>query len=379
MVTRRTLSPELLRSKRVIETFRKTIGADPKGVTDTWNGDICYDKSKYKGFICDTTIKEQKLLVALVNFNNYEFQGKRNQPLALRNFLENLTEIIAFHSNSNFFSGGIPLGLDQIRSLFELDLSNNNLTGPFPKEVLVATNLTFLDLRFNHLSGYLNPNVFDLDLNILFLNNNNFIGPIPPALGRTPALYVTLANNKFSGPIPSTIGDTKNTLLEILLLGNYLTGTLPYEIGFLEKATLFDASANKITGQIPHSFGCLKSINYLNMSMNQLCGPVPEPLCRLPELVNLTLSDNYITQVGPACRKLIEKKVLDVGRNCILDLPNQKSKEMCAGFFHKQPCREPANLNKIPCRFESGNEPKPVVERKLTEKPRSYAALELQG
>ncbi|KAG6421679.1 hypothetical protein SASPL_118236 [Salvia splendens] len=352
---------------------------DPKRVTDTWKGDICYDNTKYKGFICDTTIKERKLLVALVNFNNYEFQGFPHTPLALHNFLENLTEIIAFHSNSNFFSGGIPLGLDQIRSLFELDLSNNNLNGSFPNEVLVATNLTFLDLRFNHLSGPLNPRVFNLDLNILFLNNNYFTGPIPPALGQTPALYVTLANNLFTGPIPATIGNAKNTLLEILLLGNRLTGTLPYEIGLLEKATLFDASVNKITGQIPHSFGCLKSIKYLNMSMNQLCGPVPEPLCRLPRLVKLTLSDNFITQVGPACRKLIERKVLDVGRNCILDLPNQKSKEMCAGFFHKRPCQEPAYLNKIPCDLKSGKEPEPEPERKLMEKPRSYAALELQG
>lgn len=366
---------------KVIQRFRKTIGNDPLGVTKTWKGRICFDKGSYKGFICDTTISDSKIRVALVNFNNFNFTGKPDKPLALQNFLDGLTDLIVFHSNTNGFSGGVPDRINFIPSLFELDLSNNKLFGHFPPQVLTATNLTFLDLRFNNLVGKVPPEVFKLDLDVLYLNNNYFDGTIPDALGNTPSLYVTLANNKFTGPIPHTIGRTSDTLLEILLLGNNLSGCLPYEIGLLRKTTLFDASKNAITGPIPHSFGCLKSINYLNFASNKLYGTVPESLCKIKTLVKLTLSSNYITQVGPECRKLIARKVLDVSNNCILGVPNQRSKGECEAFFlTQQSCPDPKSMNTVPCHIdyhESESEPEPEdVERKLLELPRTYATLE---
>ncbi|MBS2599904.1 hypothetical protein KFY57_27745, partial [Salmonella enterica subsp. enterica serovar Typhimurium] len=80
---------------------------------------------------------------------------------------------------------------------------------------------------------------------------------IPQAtFGNTPANYITLAGNKFTGPIPSTIGRAWRTLTEVLFLKNRLTGCLPFEIGYLVKATVFDANTNILTGTIPHSYGC---------------------------------------------------------------------------------------------------------------------------
>lgn len=351
-------------------------------MTDTWNGRICADKSKYKGFICDTTISDGKIRVALVDFNGFRLRGKPSRPLALRNFLDGLTDIIVFHANSNNFTGGVPSVVDKLPTLYELDLSNNKLSGAFPPQVLAATNLTFLDLRFNSLVGKLPPAVFTLDVDVLFLNNNQFSGEIPTTIGKTPALYLTLANNLFTGTIPAAIGDTSDTLLEILLLGNKLSGCLPYQIGLLKKTTVFDASINRITGPIPHSFGCLESMQFLNLAQNELYGAVPEPLCKIKGLVKLTLSSNYITQVGPECRKLIAKKVLDLSMNCVLDLPNQRSKQTCQSFFlRQQTCPDPESMNKVPCKvgyseFGSGTGEK--VERKLAvEPPRTYAALEM--
>lgn len=366
----------------MIQRFKNTIVDDPFNVTATWNGRICSDRSKYKGFICDTTISDGKTRVALVNFNGFRLRGKPSRPLALRNFLDGLTDLIVFHSNSNYFTGGVPSVNNKLPSLFEFDLSNNKLSGAFPPQVLAATNLTFLDLRFNFLAGKLPPTVFTLDLDVLFLNNNQFSGEIPASIGKTPALYLTLANNRFTGVIPATIADTSDTLLEILLLGNTISGCLPYQIGLLKKTTVFDASINRITGPIPHSFGCLESMQYLNISMNELYGAVPEPLCKIKGLVKLTLSSNYITQVGPECRKLIAKKVLDLSMNCVLDLPYQRSKETCERFFlRQQSCPDPESMNKVPCKvdysgFGSGSGEK--VERKLAvEPPRTYAALEM--
>jgi len=107
-----------------------------------------------------------------------------------------------------------------------------------------------------------------------------------------------------------------------------------------------------LTGPIPHSFQCLFKIEVLNLAQNQFYGSVPEAICKLPNLDAFDLSDNYFTQVGPECRKLIKKKHLDVKKNCIIDLPNQRPKAECAAFFSKHEndrCPNEKSLNYIPC------------------------------
>lgn len=122
------------------------------------------------------------------------------------------------------------------------------------------------------------------------------------------------------------------------------------EIGYLNQATLFDVSSNELTGPIPQSFACLAKMELLNLANNQFYGTVPELVCKLPNLEKLTLSNNYFTQVGPECRKLIKKGKLDVKENCILDLPNQKSKSDCGWFFSKRRyCPNERSLLYIPC------------------------------
>lgn len=114
---------------------------------------------------------------------------------------------------------------------------------------------------------------------------------------------------------------------------------------------MFDVGFNNLTGPIPHSFQCLKKMELLNLAGNHFYGTVPEAVCSLPGLTNFTLSYNYFTQVGPQCRKLIERKVLDVKMNCILDLKNQKSPQDCANFFSKpHTCPDEKSLNYVPCR-----------------------------
>ncbi|KAJ8544866.1 hypothetical protein K7X08_017449 [Anisodus acutangulus] len=310
----------------VIKRFQKTITSDPFGKTKTWVGkDVC----KYDGIIC------YKNKVVSINFNGFNFNGNN---LSLKNFIEKIKTLVIVHLNSNNFTGDVPyeISSDKQPKLFELDLSNNNFKGSFPKAVLGATNLTYLDLRFNQFTGPVDPQVFTLNLDVLFLNNNGFSGTIPESLGRTDALFLTLANNKFIGGIPKSIGNARGNLLEVLFLNNQLSGCLPYEIGLLKLATVFDASKNKLTGPIPQSFGCLKNMELLNLTENLLYGEVPETLCKLNNLEKLTLSYNYFTQVGPECRKLIAENVLDVSMNCIIDADNQRKPDECEAFFLKR-------------------------------------------
>jgi len=345
------ISPRVLKFYPIVQEFKKRVAYDPKGILKTWDPkdkNVC----NYKGFSCDIFPADKQNTVSGVDFNGFQFAGKEGQGLTLYGFIEKLTDITAFHANSNNFTGGIPKEISNIPYFFELDLSNNKISGQFPVEILGAKKLTFLDLRFNNLYGKVPPELYLLDVDVIFINNNFFEQTLPDNLGSTPAIYLTFANNKFTGPIPASIGNAKKNLAEVLFLNNHLTGCLPYEIGFLENATVFDVSANYLTGPIPLSFQCLYSIQVLSLAQNQFYGSVPEAICKLPNLAVLDLSDNYFTQVGPECRKLIGKKLLDPKKNCFEGLPNQRSKAECDGFSAKPKysCPNQHSLLNIPCK-----------------------------
>ncbi|KAK7828160.1 uncharacterized protein CFP56_030466 [Quercus suber] len=201
---------------------------DPKGCTKNWNGDnlkVC----SYKGIACAPYPSDKLVAVAGIDLNGCGLNGYNNQ-LPLSDFLEKLEDSTFFHANPNNFTGVIPKDISKIPYFYELDLSNKNQT------------VTFLDLRFNNFHDKVPPHVFNLDVDVLFINNNYFYDTLPSNLGNTPALYLTVANNLFNGPIPQSIGNAKDTLVEVLFLGNKLDGCLPYEIGLLKNAKVFDRS-----------------------------------------------------------------------------------------------------------------------------------------
>lgn len=312
--------------------------------------------------------------------NGQGISGRSGQ-VDLKDLIEDISEdLVFFHINSNNFSGNIPSEIIKVPRFYELDLSNNKFGGPFPKPIL-STNLTILDLRFNKFTGPLPPEVFQLDLDVLFLNNNEFSGNIPKNIGKLTVLYLSLARNKLTGSIPNSIGEASRNLVEILLLDNQLSGCLPYEIGLLKNIRLFDASFNQLTGPIPYSFGCLDKLKIMNISNNHLYGEVPESLCKLGDLEKLQFKLNYLTQVGPECRKLIKNGVLDVSMNCIFDLPSQRTRKECQDFFSKSyVCPDAHRLTTyLPCKIPRSGEEETSRRTKEAMPPSpsypSYAAL----
>ncbi|KAK8163779.1 hypothetical protein IWX90DRAFT_504486 [Phyllosticta citrichinensis] len=349
------LANNLERDKRTIQAFVKTVTGDRQGVLKSWKGG---DPCNFKGFKCDNTPKGYKAVAAL-DFNGYRLGGP---GMVLHDLLDKLVDLAIFHANSNKF---IPW-------LYELDLSNNQLSGKFPMGVLTAKKLTFLDLRFNQFEGPVPSEVFHMDLDVLFLNNNKFTGSIASDIGASPALYITLANNQFDGYMPRELNNMKG-LREIIFLGNKFSGTLPIELGGMAALNVFDVSDNQLSGKLPKSLCGLPNLeilalknnqfdgslpnklNYLkglqeihldgnkfcgslptelggmaaltvfDASDDQLSGTVPESLCGLPKLKTLVLKNNQFAEdLGPKCLDALNKKKLDVAGNCIKNAPNQK-------------------------------------------------------
>ncbi|KAH6782238.1 Leucine-rich repeat family protein [Perilla frutescens var. frutescens] len=312
----------------IIQKFKNLITSDPFNITSTWMGsDIC----NYRGFYCENPPDNQSATaLASIDFNGFHLTAP-----SLDGFLDQLPDIALFHANSNNFGGAISPAIAALPYLYELDISNNNFTGPFPAAVLAMASLTFLDLRFNSFSGAVPPQLFGKDLDALFINNNLFISRLPDIVGRssTHIFYLTLANNKFFGQIPGSIVRALSNVSEILLLNNLLSGCLPYEVGLLKNAVVFDAGENRLTGPLPFSLGCMGNLEILNLAGNLFYGQVPEVVCSLEKVANLSLSGNYFTRVGPVCRRLMQNGILDVRRNCIRGLPLQRPAAECAAFF----------------------------------------------
>ncbi|KAG6674607.1 hypothetical protein I3842_15G051900 [Carya illinoinensis] len=332
----------------VIQKFKSIITSDPLGITKSWVGsDIC----SYRGFYCDHPPDNQSAIaLASIDFNGFQIGAP-----TLDGFLDQLPDIALFHANSNKFCGTISPNICKLPYLYEFDISNNQFSGPFPMAVLGMNSLTFLDIRFNRFSGSVPPQIFTENLDVLFINNNNFMQMLPDSLSISHVLYLTLANNKFTGPIPGGIAKSLSSLNEVLLFNNQLTGCLPYELGFLKEATVFDASENHLTGPLPLSLGCLKKVEQLNFTGNQLYGMVPEVVCKLENLMNLSLSSNYFTNIGPYCLFLIERGVLDVRNNCIPGLPSQRSVVECVDFLsYHRTCPYMWSYTYIPCVLHFG-------------------------
>ncbi|KAL4566259.1 hypothetical protein LXL04_030372 [Taraxacum kok-saghyz] len=327
----------------LIQTFKNTISSDPLNITGSWVGsDIC----SYRGFYCDNPPDNKTATtIASIDFNGFQLTAP-----SLDGFLDQLPDLALFHANSNFFSGTISPNIANLPYLYELDISNNLFSGSFPNSILGMNSLSFLDIRFNLFTGSIPPQLFTKDLDILFVNNNNFIQKLADVLGNSHILYLTLANNRFYGPIPRTIAKYLSGLSEILLLNNMLSECLPYELGLLRETVVFDAGNNLLTGPLPFSLGCLKKAEVVNFAGNLLYGMVPEVVCAMGRLVNLSLSDNYFIQLGPICRGLMMKGVLDVRNNCIPGLPSQRPVRECAAFFaNRRYCSYMQTYHYLPC------------------------------
>ena len=115
----------------------------------------------------------------------------------------------------------------------------------------------------------------------LSLGYNFLTGTIPPELGNLVNLMsVDLSGNNLSGPIPAVIGNLVS-LTELKLDnngdfycthcdGSGLSGTIPAEIGDLVNLQTLDLSFNYLSGPIPAEIGNLVNLNTLSLTWNYL-------------------------------------------------------------------------------------------------------------
>ncbi|TVU12156.1 hypothetical protein EJB05_45786 [Eragrostis curvula] len=245
-----------------------------------------------------------------LSFNNLD--GDIPFSISKLKHLENLI------LKNNKLIGAIPSTLSQLPNLKILDLAQNILTGEIPRLIYWNEVLQYLGLRGNRLEGSLSPDMcqltglwyFDVKNNsltgaipetignctsfqVLDLSYNQFTGPIPFNIGFLQVATLSLQANNFTGPIPSVIG-LMQALAVLDLSYNQLSGPIPSILGNLTYTEKLYMQGNRLTGQIPPELGNMSTLHYLELNDNQLSGPIPPELGKLTGLFDLNLANNNL-------------------------------------------------------------------------------------
>ncbi|THG03256.1 hypothetical protein TEA_009070 [Camellia sinensis var. sinensis] len=151
--------------------------------------------------------------------------------------------------------------MGKCHNLTSLKMSNNNISGEIPLELVEAAQLQKLDLSSNYLVGEIPTKLGRLvSLFDLKLNDNELSGNIPQVFGKLSNLEnLNLAANNLSGPIPIELWECLK-LLSLNLSNNRIGKNIPLEIGHLQGLQsldlgynlLIDVSFNQLKGHIPN-------------------------------------------------------------------------------------------------------------------------------
>ncbi|XP_078173295.1 receptor-like protein EIX2 [Carex rostrata] len=212
---------------------------------------------------------------------------------------ESFQQLQILRLRSNLFSGNIPSKLTQLNNILFLDLSNNYLTGPLPRGL---DNFTSMSQLFSlTISSYhtiviviTKGLILEYDsrdflfLKSMDLSNNNLTGEIPKEIVVLAGLFnLNLSHNQLIGNIPLEIGNM--TSLESLdFHKNKLSGTIPQSISTLYSLAVLNFSCNNLSGSIPngHQLQTLNDPSIYNGNP-YLCGSPLETSCdssvRLPQ------------------------------------------------------------------------------------------------
>nr|GLL46823.1 leucine-rich repeat extensin-like protein 3 [Ipomoea trifida] len=312
-------NPRLKNAYIALQAWKEAIISDPNKITENWVGsDVC----NYTGVFCWWAPDDpSELTVAGIDINHADVAGTLPHELGL------LYDISLFHINSNRFCGTLPRSFSNLKLLFELDLSNNRFAGKFPSPVLQLSDLKYLDLRFNEFEGGIPAELFEMELDAIFVNNNRFSSELPGNLGNSKVSVIVLANNQFRGCLPRSLGKMSGTLNELVLSNNAFRSCLPSEIGELRNLSVLDVSRNKMVGELPaESIGRMMGLKELNLGHNMFSGEVSDKICSLDSLLSFDYEYNFFTKDDSTCLNLA---AFDDTKNCLRDREDQRSELEC--------------------------------------------------
>ncbi|KAB2613460.1 receptor-like protein 12 [Pyrus ussuriensis x Pyrus communis] len=256
-------------------------------------------------------------------------------------FVANLTQLTLLYLPNNSLTGEIPKSLFHLRNLEHLSLTSNYLQGEFPKSLFHLRNLEHLGLSGNNLSGLVEFDEFSnlKKLKVLGLSNNRLSVHVKSGSSATLPKFeflklgkcnltefpeflknqyelgsLSLSSNNIHGQIPKWLWNaTRETLVNLHLRSNFLTGSLPIPP---QSITSYIVSNNSYSGEVSPLFCNLNYLQVLNLANNNLSGTLPQCLGKSNSLEILHLMFNsFHGNIPPFCANKNSLKFVGLGYN----------------------------------------------------------------
>lgn len=150
-----------------------------------------------------------------------------------------------------------------------LKLRGNNLRGRLPAVISQFDRLIHLDVSLNQIESLPSDNFVGSQLVFIDLSLNRLSGTLPSSVGQAGKLrFLYLNNNQITGSIPDDYMDQHSTLQVLDLSNNQLTGLLPRSFGEHESLFTLNLSNNQLSGCFPISYAghCTKNFLFFGNS-----------------------------------------------------------------------------------------------------------------
>ncbi|KAJ6694188.1 hypothetical protein OIU85_004926 [Salix viminalis] len=194
-------------------------------------------------------------LPSLANLTNlqYIFLDFNNFTSIPPSFFQGLTGLQTFSvgNNVNLSPWQLPTDLAQCTSLTTLTANDCQLYGSIPDVFLSLPSLQNLRLSYNNLTGVLPPSFANSGIQNLWVNNQKFglTGSVEVIGSMTQLSQVWLHMNRFTGPIPD-LTECKS-IFDLQLRDNQFTGIVPASLVSLPNLVNVSLSNNKFQGPVP--------------------------------------------------------------------------------------------------------------------------------
>jgi Leucine-rich repeat (LRR) protein len=288
----------------------------------TWYGITCDDSSSVKdislganqliGFFPTEMYRLPKLekLSVYSNSVDFFFEGIENA--------ENLRSLVLDETNLASLEG-----VGKARTLEELTVRFNGLSGRIPEDIRGLVSLNALTISDNAFTGEIPYWISDLPSLTTFLAaNNKLTGPLYDFADMSLLTFLDLSGNKLHGKVPPTLLQSSNPSEKIVvdLSSNSLTGTLPATLQRFSSLSihLHDNQISDIDDELcgllgwndydVQDFGCdgiLCPVGYANTAGRQTSSGHPCVECKAAKFMGSTLCEGNVANGSSAIRPVI--------------------------------------------------------------------------
>ena len=253
-----------------------------------------------------------------------------------------LTNLEQLYLPDSRLSRSIPTSLGQATALQHLVLYGNELSNTIPPSVASLPNLVNLDLTGNALTGPVPSFDNEGPLEVLKLSYNGLTGPLHTLMDSLPAdslTDVSVNDNFLTGSIPTEIG-LFTTLTNFAIQSNQiLTGTVPSQMGLatMLREIRIDDNHN-IEGTLPHQLSMLNRLTILDVSGNQMTGTISPLFASLSQLAVFRIhSNNFTGNLDDIfCSGDVSSAVTDLTADCFVPSDGEIQYQTYAGCFRDQ-------------------------------------------